>query len=64
MVTSETLPRVSGLSLDDELRRSQLMFEATERYDDHYDLRQAIGALYGASDLHEWSWEKYEAEAV
>lgn len=64
MVTSETLPRISGLSLDDELRRAELMYEASERYEDHYDLREAINALYQASNLRDWSWKKYEAETA
>lgn len=64
MVTSETLPRITGMSRDDELRRAELMFEASERYSDHYDLREAIAAVYQASNLRDWSWEKYEAETV
>lgn len=62
LIFSETAPRVTGLSVDDELKRAQLMFDAVERYDDHYDLREAIVALAEATNLRDWSWEKYEAE--
>ena len=64
LLFSETTPRVTGLSVDDELTRAQLMFDAVERYDDHFDLRKAIVALSEATNLRDWSWEKYEAETV
>jgi hypothetical protein len=62
MLFAETAPRVTGLSVDDELRRAQMMFDALERYDDHFDLREAITALYETPSLRDFSWEKFEAE--
>ena len=62
MMTADEAPRIVGLSLDDEMRRSQLMFEALERCDDHYDLRDAIESISEAPSLAEWSWEKFDAE--
>lgn len=64
MMLADNLPRISALSSDDEMKRAELMFQAVERYDDHYDLREAIVALAEATDLQAWSWEKYEAETV
>lgn len=64
MILSDECPRVVGLSVDNELTRASLMAEALERHDDHYDLRQAIEALYGAINLENWSWEKYEADSA
>ena len=64
MAIAEECPRIVGLSSDDELKRSQLMFEALERYDDHYDLREAIASLADALDLSVWTWEKFENETA
>lgn len=63
MMLRETLPRISAMSMDDEQTRAGLMVEALERYSDSYELRNAIEALAEASDLHLWSWEKYDGEA-
>lgn len=62
LMSADEAPRIVGLSLDDELRRSQLMFEALDRCDDHYDLRYAIESISEAPSLADWSWEKFENE--
>lgn len=64
MFLADSGPQVTGLSADDELTRAQLMFDALERYDDHYDLRQAIEDLAKASDVVEWDWAKYDSKTA
>ena len=59
---ADQCPRISAMSADNEQRRAELMYEALERYDDDYDLRDAIDKLYGESDLHDFTWEKFEAD--
>lgn len=64
MLFADEAPRIVGLSIDDELHRASLISEALERYDDHYDFREAVDAVLNASNLKDWTWDKYEAEAV
>ena len=49
--------RVVGLSVDNELTRLNLIREALERIDDHYDLRETIQAIIECPDLSKWSWD-------
>ncbi len=55
--------RTTAMSVDDEMHRGSLYYEAMERYDDHYDMREAMEAIFQHPNISDWSWEKYEAEA-
>ena len=63
MFLADSGPQVTGLSSGDELSRSQLMFDALDRYEDHYDLRQAIADLADAEDVTGWDWDKYDSDS-
>jgi hypothetical protein len=63
MFMADSGPQVTGLSSGDELARAQLMFDALDRYEDHYDLRQAIADLADAEDVTGWDWDKYDSDS-
>jgi hypothetical protein len=48
--------RISGLAVDNEMLRVRLIEEALERFDDGYDLRDAIEEIIGCLDLSKFSW--------
>lgn len=55
-------PSVCALSRDHEMIRLDLIEQAMDRYDDHYDLRDAIGDIIGAVNVDLWSWDEYEKD--
>jgi hypothetical protein len=52
--------RIVALSMDNEVTRVGLMYEATERYSDPAEAVEAIEALYQCEDLVAWSWTDYD----
>lgn len=52
--------RIVALSVDNEVTRVGLMYEATERYSDPAEAVEAIEALYQCEDLGRWSWADYD----
>ena len=52
--------RVTAISRDDEMQRVELLTEAAERFDDHYDMREMQQAIFGCPDLSKWSWDDAE----
>lgn len=54
--------RVVAMSVDNEVTRVGLLQEAIERYDDKYELLEALDAVQQCEDLKAFSWERFEAE--
>lgn len=56
--TAESGLRVVAMSVDNEVTRVELIEEALERCDDHYDLRETIEAICACPDLSRWTWDE------
>lgn len=54
--------RVTAISRDNEIQRVELLTEAAERYDDHYDMREVQQQIFGCPDLSKWIWDNELAE--
>ena len=50
--------RVTAISRDNEIQRIELLTEAAERYDDHYDMREVQQEIFVCPDLSKWSWDE------
>ena len=55
--------RLTGISHDSELRRVELIHEAIDRVDDHYDFRETVREIGECPDLDKWSWNG-ETESI
>jgi len=50
--------RVTAVSRDNEIQRVELLTEAAERYDDHWDIRDVQQQIFGCQDLSTWNWDE------
>ena len=50
--------RVTAISRDNELHRVELLTEAGERFDDHYDMREVQQEIFACPDLSKWTWDE------
>lgn len=50
--------RVTAISRDNEIQRMELIAEAGERFDDHFDLEYVRQQILDCPDLSKWDWEK------
>lgn len=53
--------QVVGWAVDDELYRSQLFYEAMERYRTYDKVAEAMEAIFQCPELREWDWDKWDA---
>jgi hypothetical protein len=52
--------RVTAISRDNEIQRVELLTEASEKYDDHWDMREVQQQIFGCPDLSKWAWDDPE----
>lgn len=53
--------RIVAESVDNEMRRVNLIADALERYDDHYELRDAIRAILDHPNMTRFRWADIDA---
>ena len=58
MLTLNAGLRVVAFSVDNEVTRCGLLAEAVERFDDHYELRDALEAVFQCEDVKSFTWGK------
>jgi len=51
--------QVTGWAVDDELYRSQLYYEAMERFHDYDELAEAMEDIYQCPNLKDWDWDAW-----
>lgn len=54
--------RATAISLDNEMKRLELVEEAMDLVKDPWDCLEIIGEILGSMDVHQWDWKKHLEE--